>query len=155
MVLRKYYDGKSAAIWWKISIDMVRFQQIVPSQSPFQPPHLLQFDTLMFPYRNEKLTCVIIFQFVCQLCYNLWGTMRFPVNLTTLNYSLQNDRLCRHDIFQNFYTIDVWGQQIYAKTTLITTMANSWENSVNAICVNSNMNNTLCEKEAQHFAQYV
>ena len=48
---------------------------------PLQPPHLLQFDTLMFPYRNEKLTSVIIL-------YKMMSVVQQPlrdnVNLNTL-----------------------------------------------------------------------
>ena len=38
MVLGKKYDEKSAALCWKISIHMLRFQQIVPSQNPSNHP---------------------------------------------------------------------------------------------------------------------
>ena len=41
-----------------------RYDEISADRSvpiPLQPPHLLQFDTIMFPYRNEKLTYAIMF----------------------------------------------------------------------------------------------
>ena len=48
---------------------------------PLQPHHLLQFDTLMFPYRNEKLTYVIIFLSCVSVVLQ---PLRDNVNLTTL-----------------------------------------------------------------------
>ena len=61
-----------------------RYDEISADRSvpiPLQPPHLLQFDTLMFPYRNEKLTSVIIL-------YKMMSVVQQPlrdnVNLNTL-----------------------------------------------------------------------
>ena len=52
MVFGKYYDEKSAAICWKISIDMMRFQQIVPSQSPTNHP--ICFTLIYQLFRTKK-----------------------------------------------------------------------------------------------------
>ena len=69
----KYGAGNSLVygireiLWWKISSYMMKNQHRCDEISadrtipiPLQPPHLLQFDTLMLPYRNEKLISVII-----------------------------------------------------------------------------------------------
>ena len=57
---------------------------------PLQPPHLLQFDTLMFPYRNEKITSVII---LFKLMSVMLQPLRNNVNLTTLLNAIHSRRV--------------------------------------------------------------
>ena len=119
---------------------------------PLQPPHLLQFDTLMFPYRNEKLTSVIILFKLYVSCATTFEGQCKPHHLAK-RYSLQKgqiwiimtpkDWLCRHDICQNFYATDVLSSTNLRKTTSITNRQFARKQHK---CLNLNTNQTHCIK---------
>ena len=135
MVLEKYYDRKSAAIWWKISIAMLRFQQIVPSQTPSNHP--ICFNLIHNCFHTEMKNW--------KSCFNLWG-----INLTIflcdphlssggVKYDSKWSRMADNTdmIFvKTFMRPTFWGRPIQftqnkqTNKTLITTIANLRENSI-------------------------